>query len=82
MNNNLAVLPIWKKDGDIADRLFEMAAYARAKPEKFERFAMAYIEKLENGNLKIRTMSHNCDLPQLIGLLELGKLECYKDSEQ
>jgi hypothetical protein len=80
--NNLSVLPIWKKGASLADRLEEMACYARAKPERFEKFVMAFVETLPNGNWKIRTMEHGCDLAQQVGLFELGKAEVYKESER
>lgn len=80
MKDNVAVLPIWKKDATLADRLYEMAAYARANPERFERFVLCYTERLSNGNMKVRTMQHNCDLAQQLGLFEMGKMDAYEES--
>jgi hypothetical protein len=79
--NNLAVLPVWKRDATLADRLDEMASYARAKPERFTKFVMCYVELLPNGNLKPRILLHGCDLPQALGLFELGKAQAYEDSK-
>lgn len=81
-DNNLSVLPIWKKGATLAERLEEMASYARANPERFEKFVMAYQETLPNGNWKIRIMDYGCDLTAQIGLFEIGKMEAYKDSER
>ena len=78
---NLSVLPIWKKGATLSDRLAEMASYARANPERFERFVMCFTERLDNGNVKIRTMDHGCDLAQQVGLYELGKAQAYEESK-
>ena len=79
---NISILPIWKKNATPAERLDEMISYARANPERFERFVMCYREKLPNGNCKYRTLSHGCDLDQAIGMFEIGKSETLKDSER
>lgn len=80
--NKIAVLPIWKRDGTLAERLEETAGYVRAHPERFERFVMCFIETLPNGNLKVRTMTHGCDLAQQIGLFELGKQDAIDESHR
>lgn len=79
--NKIACLPIWKKDATLAERLDEMASYVRGKPERFSQFVMCYKEQLSNGRIKIRYMQEGCDLAQLIGLFEMGKIEAYKASE-
>lgn len=79
--NKIAVLPVWKRGATLAERLEELASYARANPERFERFALCYVEALPSGNLKPRILIHGCDLPQALGLFELGKAQAYEDSK-
>lgn len=79
--NNLHVLPIWKKDASVADRFAEMASYARAQPERFDKFVMCFTEKLPNGNTKYRTMTHNCELNAMVGMFEIGKAQALAECE-
>lgn len=79
-DDNLRVLPTWKKDASVYERLSELALYAREHPERFDRFVLCYREKLRSGNNKYRTLSYGCDLDQQIGMFEIGKLECWKES--
>ncbi len=76
----ISVLPIWKKDASVFERLSELALYAREHPERFEKFVVAYTEKLPNGNMKIRHMSFGCTLTEEVGLFEIGKQEAMEES--
>lgn len=78
--DNLATLPIWKKDATVYERLSELALLAREKPERFGAFVIVYREELPNGNWRIRTMEHGGDLASRLGLLVLGQDELMKES--
>src|SRR5437899_366994 len=80
MTDNLATLPIWKKDATAYERLSELALLAREHPERFEHFVIVYRQTLSNGNWKIRTMEYEGDLGSRLGLLELGKDELIRES--
>lgn len=79
--DNVATLPIWKKDASAYERLSELALLAREKPERFEAFVIVYRETKSSGRWKIRTMEHGGLLDSRLGLLELGKNELMRDSE-
>lgn len=81
MTASISVLPIWKKDATLAERLEEMASYIRASPERFSKFMMVYMEEKANGNLQFRTMYYGCTLTESVGLLEIGKDKLIRDSE-
>ena len=78
---SISVLPIWKKDATAAERLSELASYALANPERFDRFVICYRERLPSGNLKYRYLQFGCDIDQMVGMFEIGKSESLKDSE-
>lgn len=80
--NKIAVLPIWKKDASSGERLGELASYAMANPERFEKFVICYMERLPSGNMKFRTLQHGCNLQETVGMYEIGKSEALKDSER
>ena len=75
-------MPFWKKDATASERLFELAAYAAATPERFEQFVICYKETLPNGNAKFRNLQHGCKLSEEIGLFEIGKTEALRESER
>lgn len=78
--DNLRTLPVWKKDASACERLSELALLAREKPEKFERFVIVYQELKPSGNWQVRQLSHNSDLAQVVGLLQIGAQKAYEDS--
>jgi hypothetical protein len=80
VNDNLATLPIWKKDASAYERLSELALLAREKPERFVAFVIVYRGELPNGRWHIRTMEHGGDLASRLGLLDLGKNEIIRQS--
>ena len=80
MSDNVAVLPISKKDASAFERLSELALYAREKPERFQEFVIVYRETQKSGNWKIRTMEYNGDLGSRLGLLRLGEDELIRES--
>lgn len=82
MNENLATLPIWKKDATAYERLSELALLAREHPERFERFVIVYRETKKTGNWQIRTMEYGGDLESRLGLLTLGADEILSASKR
>lgn len=77
--DNVEYLPGWKKNGTVADRLDELAMIARKHPERFDRFVLVYVERLETGNSKYRTHAHGCNFSEAIGLFEAGKMDYYME---
>jgi hypothetical protein len=82
LSDNLATLPIWKKDASAYERLSELALLAREQPQRFEHFVIVYRETLPNGNWKIRTMEYGGDLGSRLGLLCLGQDELIAESRK
>lgn len=74
-------LPIWKKDATPAERFSELEAMAMKYPERFAKIAVVYEETLPNGCTVIRQASNACSTTELIGLLELGKIQVIRDTE-
>lgn len=81
MNDNVATLPIWKRDASAYERLSELALLAREHPERFNTFVIVYQETKANGNWQIRTMEFGGDLASRIGLLYLGQDRLNEDSK-
>lgn len=73
-------LPVWKKDATPAERFSEMEAIARKYPERFGKIAIVYEETLPSGLTRIRQISNGCTTNELIGILELGKLQVIEDT--
>ena len=82
MSDNVATLPIWKRDASAYERLSELALLAREHPQRFTTFVIVYQETLPNGNWKIKTMEYGGDLASRIGLLYLGQDALLAESEK
>lgn len=80
--SNVSLIPVWKEGDTLtaADRLHEIALLAQVHPEKFERFVLVHVGTAENGNVTINHYQFGCDLPQQLGLFELGKQFAYEES--
>ena len=81
VKDNVAYLPVWKKGSTVEEWFQEFAMLARGRPERFGKVAVVYEETCSNGNMKVRQCSHGCSTTELVGLLELGKLNVVKDTE-
>lgn len=81
--SKLTVLPVWKAGDTLtaADRLHELALFAQTKPEKFARFVLVRMGELPNGNLDFDHYQYGCDLPQQIGMFEIGKNIAMEESK-
>ena len=79
---NLATLPIWKKDATAYERISELALLAREHPERFWQFVIVYREETPAGRWRIRTMEYGGDLASRLGLLVLGQDELLKESSK
>lgn len=73
--NNVALLPVWKKDATAEEWFYEMAMLARQYPERFKRAVIVYDEEKPNGNTLTRYACRNTSTTELLGLLEIGKQE-------
>jgi uncharacterized protein YeaO (DUF488 family) len=82
-DDNVDYLPIWKKDATPAERLEELSLMARKNPERFQRFALVFVEKLDDaGRVHVRSFEHGCNVPEVIGLYELAKLHYFNESKR
>ena len=78
--SNVTALPIWKQNATAAERFDELAQLAREHPERFERFAVVYIENLPTGSFKYRTIHNSDRLAEVIGLFEIGKRDVIEEA--
>lgn len=76
--NKIALMPIWKKGATPEERLLEVAHMARENPERFSKMALIYAECDGEHATAIRYACNNTSNTELIGLLELGKIEIMK----
>lgn len=79
-DDNIAILPFWKRNATPAEHFAELQMLARKHPERFGKVAVVYEETLPNGCTKIRQISNGCNTNELIGILELGKLQVIEDT--
>ena len=80
MKDNVDYLPLWKKGATTAERFAELEMIARKHPERFGKLAIVYEETLPSKLTKIRQISNGCTTNELIGILELGKLQVVEDT--
>jgi hypothetical protein len=74
-NDNLTILPVWKKGASAEEFFHDMAMIARKYPHRFEKMALVYAETLANGNTQTSYYQHGCNTTELVGLLEIGKVQ-------
>lgn len=82
MSATIDYLPVWKRDATAEERFLELAQIARKHPERFGKIAVAYEETLANKNTKIRQISSGCTTNELIGILELAKLQVVEETSK
>ncbi len=80
MDENLSILPVWKKNATAEERLLELAVMARKNPEKWEKFAIVYSGRGADGSVNVNDMNCNCGLLETMGLFEVGKLRVFERS--
>lgn len=78
MSDNVLVFDRWKQTATASERFSELEALARKWPHQFGKVAVVYVEELDNGDIKVRYTSSGCKTDELMGILELGKMELYK----
>lgn len=71
-DDNISILPNWKKNATAEDRLNELALIARKRPELFEKMIIVYQEQ-NDGTYYTRYIGTDMDTPVLYGLLEMAK---------
>jgi hypothetical protein len=74
-NDNLTILPVWKKGASAEEFFHDMSMIARKYPGRFEKMALVYAETLSNGNTSTSYYQHGCNTTELVGLLEIGKVQ-------
>lgn len=79
--DNVTFLPKWKHGSTIEEWFFEIAMIARKYPERFAKVAVIYEEKLANGNTVVRTASKGATTNELLGIVEIGKLDIIENSK-
>jgi hypothetical protein len=74
-NDNLRILPVWKKGATAEDWFHDMAVIARKFPKRFNRMVLVYQEDLPDDRARNAYYCHNVDTTEAVGLIELGKAE-------
>ena len=82
MSASLEILPVWKKHPSAVDWLQKLAAIALVHPEQFEKAVIVYQETKASGNTVSRTASRGATINELIGIIEIGKLDLIEDSRK
>ena len=82
MSATVHMLPIWKANATAAERLHELAIYAEQNPERFKQFVICYKETLLNGKYMFRNLQQGCNLPEEIGMYEIGKAQAMEASKR
>lgn len=82
MSATINYLPIWKDGATVEERFLELAQIAGKHPERFGRVAVVYEETLPNKHTKIRQISTGCSTNELIGILELAKLQVVDETQR
>ena len=72
MNDNLSILPVWKRDSSAEEFFGECSLLARKHPERFGKAALVYEETLATGNTVVRTASRALNTNELVGILQIG----------
>lgn len=80
MTDNVDYLPVWKKNASPEERLLEVAAIARKHPERFSKMAIIYQEDTGDGTKTRYTCGVDITTTELVGLIELGKLEVMRET--
>ncbi len=80
MKDNVDYLPVWKKTESAEERFMELAMIARKHPERFGKIVVLYEETQPSTLTKVRYISLNCTTNELIGILEIGKMQVYADT--
>lgn len=78
--SNIEPFPYYKVDASPDERLSELQAEALANPHKFAQMVCVYQETLPNNRTRVRYISSNCSTNELIGLLEVAKIQLYEDT--
>lgn len=83
----IVTLPKWKRGASAYERLSELALLAKEQPEKFDKFAIVYVEKLKDGRIKPRRMTFmegglSPGILEALGLFELAKLVEWTDAHK
>ena len=72
---DLTPLPIWNKRSTAAERFAELARLAEARPEKYHHVIIGWASSGEPNGFATGYTLINCDTMQLLGLLDLVRLE-------
>lgn len=82
MKDNVDYLPIWKAGATAAERLSELSFIARKYPDKFNKVAVIYQEKLAGNRTVTRVLSFGCTTNELLGIIDQGRVQVYKDTDE
>lgn len=82
-DDNVVILPNWKRNPTAYERLSELALMAREQPEKFADYIVVYKEETLAGTWKIRTLgTDESSIQTQIGLLQLGIMRIFDNSTE
>ena len=77
---NIKPFPNFKKDATPDERFSELQGEAIAHPHKFGKVAVIYQETRPDGKTMVRYTSSNCTTNELIGILEVAKIQLFEDT--
>ncbi len=73
-DDNVAVLPVWKKCKSAAENLEELATLARLRPHQFAKLIVIFAEDREDG-IVTRDSSFGLSTFEMVGMLEERKMD-------
>lgn len=72
MSATIDYLPVWKRGATPEERFLELAAIAKAHPERFAKMLTVWVEYLDDGeHFKVQYLSDNLETLELLGLLTM-----------
>jgi len=75
---NVALLPIWKKNASAGERLRELAQLADKHPVWFEKWVLVYCEDNEERFVTRTCSGESTRTSDKIAVLEAGKLDIWE----
>jgi hypothetical protein len=75
-DDNLEIMPNWKRDATMEERFHEFAMVARKYPNRFKNVVIIYEEDFEDTS-KTRYMNSDMTTKELLGLIEQARMEVF-----
>lgn len=81
-DDNLAVLPFWKRNATNEERFMELAHEARVHPEKFTKWVVVYCEDNDERFKTRWTCGKETRTSDCLAVLSAGALIIFDDTRQ